>query len=412
MAVVKVKRPDADAKLRDDTELMREIAILLEKHVRESQVLRPRMLVDEFERTVRGELDFVNEASSTARFHEQFEGNEKVRSPRVYWQYTTDRILVTEWITGENISDFERLDRLGIDRRKLSHSLAEAFLHQFFETGFFHADPHPGNILVDEEGRIGLVDFGMVGYVDDSLKSQLTTTVVAVSKKDVDTILDVYGDIGVIQAGTDREELRPEVLELINKYYGVPLRLINAKQVMNEVLRVARRYEVRLPRDFVLLGKSFATVVGLAQALDPDINISEVIRPYARRLVRRQFSGKRLAESAGASLRQMRDLARTGPRDVQSILRRASRGKFEMQMRHTGLEDHVRELDRIGNRLAFSIVTAAIIMSSGMIIAAKIGPMIGTSPFEDVSVLGIIGYLFAGILGLRLLNAISRGGRL
>jgi len=116
--------------------------------------------------------------------------------------------------------------------------------------------------------------------------------------------------------------------------------------------------------------------------------------------------------AAGSSLRQVRDLARTAPRDVQAILRRASRGKFEMQMRHTGLEDHVRELDRIGNRLAFSIITAAIIMSSGMIIASKIGPMIGTAPFEDLSILGIIGYLFAGVLGLRLLIAISRGGRM
>jgi len=410
--VVKVKRPDADAKLREDTDLMRDVAILLERHVPESKVLRPQMLVDEFERTVRGELDFVNEASNTARFHEQFEEMKKVHAPRVYWQYTTNRVLVTEWITGENISNFERLERLGIDLRELSKTLLESFLHQFFETGFFHADPHPGNILVNEEGRIGLVDFGMVGHVDDALRSQLTLTVVAVSRKDVDTILDVYADLGVIQTGTDRDELRPEVLELINKYYGVPLRLVDAKQVVNEVLRLARRYEIRLPRDFVLLGKSFATVVGLAQALDPEINISEVIRPYARRLVSQRYSAKRLAESAGATLRQMRDLARTAPRDVQSILRRASQGKFEMQMRHTGLEDHVRELDRIGNRLAFSIITAAIIMSSGLIIAAKIGPVIGSSPFEDVSILGIIGYLFAGVLGLRLLIAISRGGRL
>ncbi|MFH0962793.1 MAG: AarF/ABC1/UbiB kinase family protein [Planctomycetota bacterium] len=408
VVVVKVKRPGVYEKLREDTSLMRDLAELIVRHVAEWRALQPQMVVDEFERTVMRELDFVNEASNTARFHEEYEGNERILTPRVHWQYTANRVLVMQRITGENISDFERLDRLGIDRRELARTLAEAFLHQFFESGFFHADPHPGNILVDDEGRIGLVDFGMVGHVDENMRGQLARTLVAVPKRDLETILEVYSDLGVIPIRANVEELRPDLQRIIDKYYGMPLRLIDTKQVMNEVLAVTRRYQIRLPRDFVLLGKAFATAMGLAQSLDPEINLGEVIRPYARKLIVGRLSPERATRAAGSVLRQIKDLALTAPRSIQGILRRAARGEFEMQMRHTGLEEHVRELDRIGNRLAFSIITAAIIISSGMILAAKIRPTV----FEDISILGIIGYMVAGIFGLRLLIAIARGGRL
>ena len=405
--VVKVKRPDVDKIIMGDIAVLRKLAALVERHVPEIAVFQPEMLVDEFEQTVRRELDFVNEASNTAQFHAQFGDRTDVRAPKVCWEETTASVLVLERLKGANIGDFARLDRLGLCKKDLASRLIEVFMHQFFETGLFHADPHPGNILVDEEGNLALVDFGMVGRLDEDLKSHLVGTLMAVAGHDVDIIIDIYLELGVIPADVRVEDLRYDLHALMDKYYGIPIRLIDARSVLFEVIALARRYRIVLPREFVLLGKSFATIAGLAQALDPDINISEIVRPYARRLMADRFNPKRVLRSVSATAWQVRGLLRSAPHNLRVLLRKLARGELGLQLRHTGLEDLPTELDRMSNRLAFSIVTAAIIVTSGMLLDNKVGPQV-----FGLSLIGVVGYFVAGVLGLYLLIAILRRGRL
>ena len=405
--VVKVKRPGVSTVIMRDLDLMRELAQLIERHIPELAAMRPRMIVEEFADTIRRELDFVNEASNTTQFHELFATKEDVTAPNVHWDLTTGDVLVLERLAGANISDFERLDRLGVSRKELARRIASSFLFQVFERGIFHADPHPGNILVDDGGGIGLVDFGMVGRLDEDLKHHLAATLVAVSNRDVEVIIEVYLELGVIPSDVAIEDLRYDLRAVIDKYYGVPLRLLDARKVLFEVMALARRYEIIIPREFVLLGKAFATIGGLAQALDPDINLSVVIRPYARKLIAERFTPKRLARSASNTLWHVKGLLRTGPANLRTLLRKAARGKLGLQLQHTGLEELPQELDRMSNRLAFSIVTAAIIISSGVLLANQVGPMV-----RGLSILGVVGYVVAALFGLYLLVAILRRGRL
>ena len=405
--VVKVKRPDVAKVIMRDLDLMRELATLVERHVPELGVLRPRMIVDEFAETIRRELDFVNEASNTAQFHEMFAEESQLSAPQVHWDLTTGDILVLERLAGENIGGFERLDRLGLSRRELARRVADAFLFQVFERGIFHADPHPGNILVDETGKLGLVDFGMVGRLDSDLKNHLAATLVAVHSRDIDVIIEVYLELGVIPTDVAVEDLRYDLGTVIDKYYGVPLRLLDARKVLFEVMALARRYEIMIPREFVLLGKAFATIGGLAQTLDPDINLSAVIRPYARKIIAERFSPKQLAHSASKTLWHVKGLLRTGPANLRTLLRKAARGDLGLQLRHTGLDHLSHELDRMSNRLAFSVVTAAIIISSGVLLANQVGPT-----YRGLSILGVVGYVVAAVFGLYLLIAILRRGRL
>jgi len=404
---VKVKRPDVAKVITRDLDLMRELAKLAERHVPELGVLRPRMLVDELAETIQRELDFVNEASNTAQFHEMFAQEQQLSAPQVHWDLTTGDMLVLERLAGANIGDFERLDRLGVSRRELAKRVADTFLFQIFERGIFHADPHPGNILVDERGRLGLVDFGMVGRLDADLKNHLAATLAAVHSRDIDVIIEIYLELGVIPTDVAVADLHHDLRTMIDKYYGLPLRLLDARKVFFEVMALARRYKIVMPREFVLLGKAFATIGGLAQALDPDINLSVVIRPYARKIMAERFSPKQLAHSASKTMWHIKGLLRTGPGNVRTLLRKAARGDLGLQLRHTGLDHLSQELDRMSNRLAFSIVTAAIIISSGVLLANQVGPT-----YRGLSILGVVGYVVAALFGLYLLIAILRRGRL
>lgn len=404
--VVKVKRPGIERVVLTDIDLLTYLARLLDEHVAEARVLRPQLIVEEFGRTVRREMDFLTEAAATAQFAKQFAEERRVRIPQVFWEYTTSSVLTLERLAGHNVADGAALARMGVDRRALARTVADVFLQQFFVTGLFHGDPHGGNLLADEAGVLALVDFGMVGHLTDELRGHLATVLIAAVIRQLDIIIQTFTDIGVLGPETDIGELKSDLNDLLNKYFEIPFARIDQMRVFQELMDLARLHHVFLPREFVLLGKAFVTVSALAKELDPQFDLATVAGPYARRLILEKVSPGRMARSFGVVLWQLVNLAQRAPRELRELLDKAVAGQLQVIFRHQGLDPFGHTLERTGNRLASAITLAAVLLSATMLITTGVGPQV-----RGVSALGLAGFAVAGLLAVWLGLAIWRSNR-
>lgn len=410
--VIKVRRPGIETVIRLDMHILRGLAQAAENLAPELRVYRPQQVIEELARTFQQELDFVHEASTTSRFHEAFsDRDDKERDlivPRVHWELTGTRVLTIEYLDGMRLQTALDDPASIRNRPELARHLAGGFLDQYFDFGVFHADPHPGNMILIRNRRIGLVDFGMVGRLDDHLRVQLILALLASVRRDVDMVIDVLDEINALTEETKIPALKRDLLDVLEKYHGLPLRRIELGGLFLEVSSIIREHGVRLPRDFVLFSKSLVTVSGVALQLDPDLNLVELIRPRLRSMIGRQLSPDRWLRAGGMGLWHWVQTLRDAPRVVRSVIRRFERGQLTVQIRHQHLDQLMGEMDRTSNRIAFSVVLGSVIVGSSLVLHAKLGPKWG----EDISILGLLGYGIAGLLGLWLLFAILRGGKL
>ncbi|HHT9117897.1 MAG TPA: ABC1 kinase family protein, partial [Candidatus Hypogeohydataceae bacterium YC38] len=405
--VVKVKRPGIDRIIWSDLDLLALIAERAER-IAELAVFHPTMLIEEFYRVIQNELDFVTEASNTSKFHRLYQDNPRVRIPKVYWDLSTSNVLTLERIKDTSLVDLEVLEKKGIDKKKLAMELLGDFMEQYFKAGVFHADPHPGNLMVSDSGTLSMIDFGMVGYITEELKGQLSTSLFALLRKDIDLFIEVFMDIGAIPTDGRLETLKSSLHGTIEKFMGIPMKRIDPRRAFFDTMKIARDHHLVLPRDFVLLGKSFVTVTSIAKELDPDLNLLAVITPVARSLMRDRFSPEHLGKLAREGSWHLANLVSQGPREMRQILKKLLSGRIEVALRHVELESFAYELDRASNRLALSIILAATVIASSLVMMARIGPMV----MENISLLGILGYLFATVMGIWLIIGIFRSGRL
>ncbi|NQT19207.1 MAG: AarF/ABC1/UbiB kinase family protein [Planctomycetes bacterium] len=400
--VVKVRRPDIERKIDSDIDILRYLARHAERNWPE---LNPMLVVDEFEKAIHKELDFIVEASYTSKSHEFFEDIPDVKCPKVYWECTTPNILTMERITGIRPDDADELDRLGLDRKVLATNLGKAFVKQYVDFGLFHADPHPGNILIQADGTIALIDFGMTGHLTSDLLSEISTVLIAIAKQDLDILIDVYISISEGGAFVDARKLRPDILEMFDKYYGMPMARIDMAHVFNDSLRIARKHKLVLPRDLVMLMRSMVVVTSVGRMLDPEFNVAELIEPEARRLILRKASPQRAVKDLGLSLWHTSRILRSVPERLRSIVQKIESGTLTVAFKHQGLEGLISGLDRVSNRLSVSIILGSTIVGSSIALQAKILPIRG------ISAIGIVGYLVAAMLGLWLVWDVLRSGR-
>ncbi len=407
--VVKVRRPGIRDVLEADIDILGRLAELAERYVPEYRIFRPSLMVEEFAQTVRHEIDFIAEASNTQRFGEAFADNPHICVPRVLWNLTSSSVLTLERLEGVAVYDAEALAAAGADRKALAAHLTDCFMRQYFELGLFHSDPHHGNLMVQAPDVLGILDFGQVGRLSDVMRSRLGTALVASLHRDFDIVLDVFDDMAALPDDVDSERLKEDLAALVGKYAGVPLKQLDLKELFDEITATARRHRVVLPRDFVLLGKSLVIMGGVALDLDPETSMVKVVRPKVRRLMADKASPRRLAHHGMTSAYHLLALVEQGPRSLRQLVRKLIRGRLQILFRHENLEHLITELDRSSNRIAFSMIVAAIILGSAVIMQAHVKPMI---PGTDIPLLGLLGFLLAGLLGLWLVIAILRSGRL
>jgi ubiquinone biosynthesis protein len=394
--VVKVRRPGIVEQVAEDLEILQNLAVWASHHWDLADQYDLVGLAHEFARTLRDELDYLLEARNAERFADNFVYNASIHIPRVYWATTTSRVLTLERIRGIKINDMAALDAANIDRPALAERGAKLILHMVFEDGFFHADPHPGNFFVETDGRIGLIDFGMVGTVDARTQELLLDLLVAVTGQDAAQLGDVLQELGVAREHIDRQSLQRDLDRLLRQYYGLPLAEISISAILSDALSIIRRYHLQLPSNLMLLVKTIGMEEGLGIQLDPTFNLASVLAPYARRMMLRQYSPLLWARRLSAA---GLDAARLGvdlPQHVRRILSDLERGDLEVAARPVGLEPYLHRLERIANRIIFGILTAAFVIGLAMLLS--VDRPYGFGHWADIFfTLGLAGILLVGI---------------
>lgn len=407
--IVKVLRPGIEELVRLDMHLLKGLAESIERYLPELRIYHPVMLIEEFERTLLSELDFINEASTTARFHEAFADTPFIHVPKIHWELCSTRVLTMEALAGANVDMLMSGASPGVDAPAVARRLADAYFRQFFELGTFQADPHPGNILIEPPARVGLIDFGQVGVITDELMTQFVVMVYAGVYKEPEIIVDTLADMGAFDADTDPHRMERDVRSLLDKYYGLPIKRVDLGVLLEEFSDVMRRHRVTIPREMVMVIKALATVAGVIERLDPELDLVVLLQPRLQALARERFSPRRLGRAATVTGWHLLSALRHAPRQVRRWLRRLAAGQWQLNLRHENIDRLTTELDRSSNRLAFSIVIAAIIVGSSVVVSTNT-----ELTLFDVRLqyLGLVGYILAAVLGLGLVWAIFRSGRL
>ncbi|RKY62509.1 MAG: hypothetical protein DRP95_01460 [Candidatus Latescibacterota bacterium] len=405
--VVKVQRPGVEDIVKVDLEILMDMAKLAERYIPESHRYDPTGVVRELAKTTRRELNFRNEARNIELFSRNFADFDEVYVPKVYRELSSTRVLTLERIRGIKISDLKALRSAGIDPKALALTGARAVLKQIFEDGFFHADPHPGNLFVLDGGVIAPVDFGMMGRLDDQMREELADVAFYVVQKDIGGIVRTLLRLGVLPEDADLRSFRTDLADFVDRYYGISLGRVDLKEALQEGYELMHRYGIRVQPNWILLGRAMGTYEEVGRMLDPDFDLLPMVRPYIRRLIRERFGLRRGLREFIGMVDGMKKLALTLPSDVERILGKAAKGELGVELRHRGLERLIGEVDRASNRLAFALVIAALIVGSALVLQLDRGPfLLGYPAF------GVLGFLFAGVLGIWLVVAILRSGRM
>jgi ubiquinone biosynthesis protein len=405
---VKVQRPDAPRQIESDLQLLRAAVRLARERVRALQFVDPEALVDEFARSIRQELDYQQEARNAETFRRNFADDDRVVVPRVWWRYTTSRLLTLERLQGTHIRDVETSAWPPEERRELAYRMTDAWMTMIFRHGFFHGDPHPSNILLLEDGRLGLVDFGLAGRLTDEDMARLTRLFVDAATENVAALPRRLADLGVHYPKEREDEFRARLEELYYRYYGTRLSDIDPIEVIREAFGLIYAMSLQLPTRFVVLDKAIATLGSVGAELYPDFNVFEVAKPYARQLMAERLSPTRLVLRAQRELGEMAGAARTLPYQLHDVLEDARTGRFQMTIRNPGI-DHLEErLDHAVNRVVVGLVVAAGLVGSSIIGALGTeGPRV-----MGLHILSFVGFVISGVFGIWLIWGVLRSGRL
>lgn len=409
--VVKVQRPGIESLVETDVHILLRLAALAQRTIAEARQLDLVGLVHQFARTIRQEMDFSLEAANAERMAANFKGQSGVVVPKVYWDYTSRRVLVMERISGIRITDFERYDLVGGDRQRVARICADAYLKMLLEDGCFHADPHPGNLMVMENNRVAFLDFGQWGNVgSDKEVQEFFDAFIAFVNRDFDRLVDYFIRRGMAHGESPppgfRDRFRRELQDFLEPYYGRTLKQINAGDYFNRVLRLAMDLNLRVPSELYLINKVLLSLEGLVRQLDPSFNLIEVAKPYAMRRVARTRSPKGWAEAARGCSGDYLDAFRDLPVQARTILQKMVDDQMHANISISNLDAFTHHIDRASNRLAFALITASVVVGSSLLVR------VGSAGERGVSTLGIVGFTLAGAFGLWLLISIAKGGRL
>jgi len=405
--IVKVQRPGVQMTIEVDLEILLHLATLMERHVEDLEIHRPTKIVEEFSRTLEKEIDYTIEASNAERFARQFVGNSSVYVPRILREVSTKRVLTMEYIDGIKASEINKLDEKGFDRKIIASRGADLILEQIFKSGFFHADPHPGNISILPDNVVCYLDFGMMGRVDRYARRNFADIVSAYVGRDESKMADVLMRIVEWDEEPDRRVLERDIADFVELYLYKPLKELRIEDLFHQLLELITRHQLQLPPDMFLMVKALAQVEGLGLVLDPDFDMTEKVAPFIKRLKLERFSPKQVVgdflDSGGGLIQLLKEI----PGELRDILKQVRQGKASIGFEHKGLEKLIFALDRSSNRIAFAVVVASLIIGSSLVIRSNLGPFIFGFP-----VLGVAGFSIAGVFGIWLLISILRSGRM
>ena len=360
--IVKVRKPGIAETVATDLAILADLAARAARIELLGQNYDIEALVDDFAWTLRAEMDYVREGRNADRLRDAFADDPRVLIPAVHWPLTTSSVLVMERVDGIRIGDVDQLDAAGFSRRRLARTSAQLLMRQVFELGFFHADPHPGNFLVTEDGRLALLDFGMVGELAEEVRYGLLQLLSATVRQDAEAVADSLEGLGVLRSPGTRDAVRRDIRHVLERYYGLPVQQFDLRQYIGDTLAVARRNRLQLPAELALVLKTVMMSEGLWRRLDPRFNAARVAEPFVERAAAQMYSprnwGKRLVRASGDTV----ELGAYLPGQVRRIVARLDRGEFEVSLRHRDLDEALNRLSGMVTRLSIAVVTSAFIM--------------------------------------------------
>jgi len=404
---IKIQRPQIEKIIEADLAILFNLAKFLEKRILGIRLYQPIEIIEEFARIIKKELDFIQEGHNINKFRANFKDSQTVRVPKVYWRFTTSRVLAMEFIDGIKISEITKIKNGKFDRKKIARRGVDVVLKQIFEDGFFHGDPHPGNIFVLKNNIIVLLDCGMVGYIDEETMNNMADLLIAVVAKDTNKIIKSFVEMDIINEEMNLKELRTDIKEFVNKYYGVPLKQLEIGKIGEEVLEVMIRNHIKVPSELVLLIKALVTIEAIGRKLDPEFDMVSHVKPFVKNLIQKRHSPSQVWKKGADFLTDSIRLFWSLPEEFRWLVRKLKQGELNIGFRHKGLEKLINSMDKASNRFSFSIIIASLIIGSSLIIQSDKGPLL-----FDFPALGILGFLVAAILGLGLVISILRSGKL
>ena len=416
---VKIRRPGAVRNVERDLALMYEIAVLIDRNIAEARIFDPVGLVNHFARSIRRELNFAREGRTMDEFRRLFRQDATLYVPTVFWELTTEAVLTMEYIDGYRIDELKPLTELipAVDAQNLVEEMppgiridpaliaangARIFMKQAFEFGVFHGDPHPGNIRIKHDGTICLLDYGMIGMLDEKTREQLIDLLVAISKQNVDAAVKLVLLIGEAYEEIDRVLLQVDMRDFIANYYGMPLERMNVGRLLSDFVGIMANHGIRCPGSLMLLIRALVTLEGIGRELDAEFNLATHLQPFVERMVRQRFQPTKIAERMIEESRKMLELAHEMPAYLNRTMKKISENDLRIQLEHRNLDHFIMEMERSSNRLVVGMVVAALIVASALILAGKV-----SSPWISVPM-----YVSSSLLAIWLVFGIFRSGRL
>lgn len=405
VVAVKVQRPHVADVIKVDLEIMHNLATIAEHHLHEARLINLVGLVTEFHANIRKELDLRLEANNMRRFAHNFAGDPQIHVPAVYQELCTQHVLVMEYIQGIHISETERLIADGYDLSLIASRGADIALKSTFEHGFFHADPHPGNIFILPDNVICLLDYGMMGTISSHHRESLARLLITIAARNEKAMTRALLRLAEAQGMVDMERLEMDLSDIIEQYSYLPLREIRLGDVLQQLLRLLTTHQLRFHIHLVWLFKSIATIEDAMHRLDADLDLIECTKPYAQQVLRRRFSALRQASELYFIASDLVEFMKDLPYEARDVLRQLKKGQFKIEFEHVGLGPIQRTLNVVSNRIALAIILGALLVGSSLIVHSGVPPVLA-----DIPVIGLVGYILALVFILLLIVSILRRG--
>ncbi|MCM2279080.1 MAG: AarF/UbiB family protein [Oligoflexia bacterium] len=387
--VVKVQRPEIEKIIETDVSLLAFLAGLLEKYVPETRIVGPRVIVDEFFRTLAYELDFVIEANNMGKISENMKVFPEIVIPKVYKPLSTKKVLTLEKLEGIRVNDLKAMEAAGIDRKRVVDVGARAFFKSVMMDGLFHGDLHGGNLFVLPGDRLGIIDFGIVGRLSQRSRDQLAAMVMSLLTEDYENLCYQYADLGASGPSIDFDGFQREVRNTLSPYIGLSLGELNVGRILIEATKIATKYSIKVPGDWMIVFKAILTLEGMGRTLDPDFDMISASEQMVRDLVKDQYSPQRLSKEMLWVGKELATLLQVLPRQVRWMFRKFNSNDFAFEIKSPDLLEIRHTMDLNGRRMSLSVVIAGLLIAGSIALQHPSARMVGEYPIAAV-------VLFAG----------------
>ncbi len=405
VVIVKVQRPNIKEKIDIDTDIMLELARMTEKNFKSVKSIHPTDIILSFKKNIQKETDFKNELNNIKRFNHNFKNDNTTHTPKTYDEYSSSLILCMEFINGFSPLDKEALKINNINLEAIAKNGTNLMMKQIFEFGFFHADPHAGNIKIETSGKVVFIDFGMMGYL--SQKNRLLLSEILVNLLNQDTEKLTKNIIKLTKSSiTKYNSLENDIENFIENYLYNNLEDINIGELSNSIVKIIIKNKLDIPEQFYLLGKSLGTIEGVVRSVYPQFNMFKEVKPYIVKLIKKRYNPVEKIKSIFFNSYDSLDYLSKLPKDIKELIERISLGETQININHKGLENLTKSINNFSNKIAIALILSGLIVASSLVTLSKIPPY-----WNEIPIIGMLGFIISGILSLMLIIQIIKNNR-